>query len=326
MDLSEDLNFLAAAITAITGDYIFAIKIRSPDPSSNTQTRSRSPQPEWVWNEEKTDICDLSSFRDRTITWYYPPPDTREKGLLSIRYITGDKIKLSVDSSSSVLSLKEKIRDMEGKPIHTFRLIFGGKKLCDEKRLCDYDIARDDTIQLLREPASIMASQTPTAALLDKSLFDFKYNFDLTWLQDNGKMFKRGSEVYKRPYGWNRIAFNLGNNFDDLEWMNGDGDAAEEDWPVTYQGKKDVLFETLKDEEFDQGASCGLVRGIYSSPDPCVAEEWAPGFTYMEREFKVMIQSRVNMRDTRRVQGGKYFATDQAESIRPYGILIKRID
>ena len=323
MDLSEDLNFLAAATTAITGDYIFATKIRSPDPSSNTQTRSRSPQPEWVWNEEKTDVCDWSSFRDRTSTWYHPPPDTRERGLLSIRSITGEIFKVSLDSKSSVLSLKEKIFGMEGIPIHTFRLIFKGKKLCDEKRLCDYGIARDDTIQLVY---SMMASQTPIAAILDKSMFDFKYNYDLTWLHDNGKMFKRGREVYKRPYGWKRIAFNLGNNFTDLKWMDGEGDSVEDDWPVTYQGKKDVLFKALKDEEANQGGSCGLVRGIYSSPDPCVAEDWAPEFTYMDREFKVMIQSRVNMRDTRRVQGGKYFATDQAESIRPYGILIKRID
>ena len=83
---------------------------------------------------------------------------------------------------------------------------------------------------------------------------------------------------------------------------------------------KDKFYNMLKSEDGR------LVKGYYSCPDPKVAERSAAIFSFKSRQFKVMIQSRVNMNDTAIVGDQKFYSTANLENIRPVGLLIKSVD
>jgi large subunit ribosomal protein L40e len=66
-----------------------------------------------------------------------------------VRALNGKSLLVDVESSDSVEALKQKIQDQEGVPPDQQRLIFAGKQLEDGRTLADYDIHRDDMVQLI---------------------------------------------------------------------------------------------------------------------------------------------------------------------------------
>ena len=40
-------------------------------------------------------------------------------------------------------------------------------------------------------------------------------------MNDDGKTYIRGGRKYIRPYGWNRVALNVKDKYDDTEWIGG---------------------------------------------------------------------------------------------------------
>ena len=58
---------------------------------------------------------------------------------------------------------------------------------------------------------------------LDPAVLDPQYNFDFTYLKDDGTKYQRGGREYKKPYGWNRIALNVKNKYESREWLWEDG-------------------------------------------------------------------------------------------------------
>lgn len=44
---------------------------------------------------------------------------------------------------------------------------------------------------------------------MEDELFDLQYNFDFSNVKDDGQVFHRGGEVYRRPYGWKRLAIKV---------------------------------------------------------------------------------------------------------------------
>ena len=72
-----------------------------------------------------------------------------------------------------------------------------------------------------------------------------------------------------------------------------------------------------------RGSSTG--GGVYSTPDPEIAEEYAQDFKYRGKRYKVILQNRVNMEDTVHVEEKDYYVTKDENNIRPYGMLFKEV-
>ena len=157
----------------------------------------------------------------------------------------------------------------------------------------------------------------PRAYLLDPNIFDASKNCDFTWWQEDGQTYERENQVYNFPIGWSRIALNIEGKYDE--------------WPTAYHGRQELFHDILLAEEEDheeeeegheeeeEGRKSKREMGFYTAPDPLVAEESAPIFTFKSRNFKVMIQSRVNMNDTDTAMVGvghnDFYATKNQENI-----------
>ena len=349
MELSQNYEFLAAALTAVTGDLVLDTAV----PGDNTSIPDRY-NPEHLWHEKYKNSFDLEALDERVLTYYCPPQDEITEGsVLYIRTVTGVRLKLFIDLSSSVLSLKQKIQEKTGIHPDQQRLMAGGmNSLRSQYQDPDKDLFMNDlrpiasyqydmekyhnatdneneanhTIMLM-----LFGGRPPSALLLEEDLFDTSKNCDFTWLHDD-KIYRRGNFVYNRPYGWIRIE----DKYSDNRWFGEDPghgdqnyrtDGLKDEWPVAYHGSKDKFYNMLKSEDNDQEKEgVKLVKGYYSCPDPKVAEKSAASFSFKSREFKVMIQSRVNMNDTAIVGNQKFYSTANLENIRPVGLLIKSVD
>ena len=335
MDLSTDYEFLAAALTAVSGRLCLSSLVPGPNTKIPLPYNAENP---WInWSYAGKDFCKLEFISEIMQTWYCPriPPEPNpepeqmkmKENPLYIKTLTGKTITIFFKRSSLVFHLKQKIQDMEGIPLDQQRLVGGGAQMKDRLRISDYKIEDDNKIHLF-----LMLGGPPEPLLLDPKMFDTSKNCDFTWMQDNGQIYKRGNHVYKMPYGWNRIALNVKDNYDDNKWLGDDPGTdnfrvrgLKDEWPVAYHGKPEFFRDMLEDEEAIQGRKSRLEPGFYTAPDPRVAEESAPIFTFKSRKFKVMIQSRVNMNDTSVVRHKKFYVTENPENIRPCGLLIKQV-
>ena len=156
---------------------------------------------------------------------------------------------------------------------------------------------------------------------LDPAVLDPQYNFDFTNLKDDGTMYQRGGREYKRPYGWNKIALNVKNKFESRDWMEEGGG----EWVVSYHGTSKQNAEEIAKTKYDltKGQRFSQGRGIYSSSYLAIAEGYAKAFTFENKQYKVIIQNRVNLKGTD--QFGNVFVTKEEKDIRPYPLLYKKV-
>jgi len=322
MDLYTNRTFLAGALSALSNCKIVADNDLKTSSSLVSTTNIQS--------------FDLDSLHKHTLKWmpvFASDPADAGGMEIFVKTLTGKTITLYCESNEKIETLKIRIEMKERIPADQQRLICIGRQLEDARTLGDYMIQNKSTIHMvlaLRGGGEVSHS-------LDPDMLDPKYNFDFTNLSDGGKKFKRGDKVYKRPYGWNRIAFKVKNRYGDTKWLGGINGGIREDsiageWPVSYHGTNMNAAKLIAAEGFKlcKGKRFKFGHGIYSTPDYEVAEKYGKTFEFEGQKYKVIIQNRVNMMDTDTVEpsnrpGWEYFVTSKEENIRPYGILFKKI-
>ncbi|CAG8753621.1 18075_t:CDS:1, partial [Gigaspora rosea] len=218
--------------------------------------------------------------------------------------------------------VKQKIQDKENIPKNKQRLSFGGVLLEDFKTLSDYCIKKESTLYLiLRHGGGRIISY-----LSVKDFLDSQYDYDFTNVSDIGKTFMRGLIQYKRPCGWKRIALKVTGKYDNSndKWLGTANDA----WPVSYHGTAKHNAKSIAEEGYDLSKGKRFVygRGIYSTPDIHIAEQYASEFEFEGDKYVMVFQNRVNPANLQRfpVSNGEYWVSEKGEDVRPYGICIKR--
>ena len=339
MDVSTNKSFLAGALSALSGQSIVAQKDAktNPDPMEMSSmakalTEATSPM------DAASLIFSLDSLHKHTLQWVGDSqkvaalPSPTDIGI-KVKSLTGNFILLVVNPADTIAEVKAKIQEKEGIPSDQQRLFFTGTYLEDRKVVGDYSIESDSTLHLVLR----LRGGGPISHELDPKMLDEKYNYDFTNRTPEGQAFKRGDRTYQRPYGWKRIAMNVKDKYGGSTWLGGVGGGIREksnvgEWPVSYHGTRKEAAEAIAAAGFDlsKGKRFKYGKGIYSTPDPSEAERYATVFKWEDKDYKVMLQNRVNMDDTIVVpdgnrNGSEYFVTASEDHIRPYGILIKQV-
>ena len=91
---------------------------------------------------------------------------------------------------------------------------------------------------------------------MDEDILDEKYNYDFSDLEDDGTRYIRGGRKYIRPYGWNRVALNVKDKYDDTEWLGGvrgtiRTESVSREWPVSYHGTENAFAKDIAASGYD---------------------------------------------------------------------------
>ncbi|RGB38131.1 hypothetical protein C1646_756065 [Rhizophagus diaphanus] len=275
-------------------------------------------------------ILDLDTIYKKSLTRiekHNVPPkevttsDSNKLIQIFVKPLDGDSKSIFVDPSITVLEFKDIICAKFGSDIKMMRLIFNGKQLDDFKTLTSYNIQKGSTVQVLSKVVGGYDFYVISNDLLDPS-----YDYDFTNLRDNGTTFIRGMELYKRPYGWKRIALNVRKYGTDRKWLGKVGTNPYE-WPVSYHGTRPEFANSIAREGYllGRGVRFAYGMGIYSTPEINIAERYASQFDRYYARWKVVFQNRVNPVRLSMYHNNVYWVAQRDDDIRPYGLCIKKI-
>lgn len=259
------------------------------------------------------------------------PWGTKRCRELFIHTLTGKIISISSwEASDTVRDLKCKIQVIERIPTDQQRLTFAGKQLEDERTLSYYNIRVGVSLNLVLR---LRGGGCPTL-FVSPHLFDASYDYDYRNIMIDSSVFRRNNFVYNRPLGSRRYAIKVLKKYENDDWLGKNGVRTVSDgveWPVAYHGTKEMNILPILAEGFSLEKSQRFLygRGIYCTPHPKVALDYAEVFTFKGKQHSLIIQTRVDpaqlmivkTRD-KRVNHEEYWLLPDADAIRPYGICI----
>ncbi|KAK9957458.1 hypothetical protein ABG768_011702 [Culter alburnus] len=184
--------------------------------------------------------------------------------------------------------------------------------------------------------------------VIPDDFFDPNFDFDFTNMSESkSDECMRGDEPYKRPYGWMRFALKVRDKYPDGNAWLGTGGwrsrSAPGEWPVSYHGTGLQGAEGIIQSHYKAGDRQAYGRGIYSSPDIKVADDYAKSKKFTSQKngktYKVIMQNRVNPKKREIIKGRNFWLVRIPEgtsaekekeivesSIRPYGLLLKEVE
>ena len=180
-----------------------------------------------------------------------------------------------------------------------------------------------------------MSSHHPRPDMLDADELDPRYDYDFSNLQDDGKTYMRGGFVYRRPYGWKRLAIKVVGRYKDDRWLGPNGIRTQQvsrEWPVAYHGTNLMRANQIASKGFKPGPRCKYGKGIYTSPSLEMVEKlYAQEFTHEGKSYKIVLQNRVNPKSLKVIPasqtgvGADYWLSPSGSDVRAYGVLIREV-
>ena len=304
--LSEDQKLLVAAISAMIDVKIDGAKLNPPLESSVS-----------LFDHHLRTFCygSIGEMNELNATFE-----------VYIKYLTGKTTVCTVDRFKTVEELKDMIQEMENIPINRQRLIFTGTRLEDGKKLVDYGISSGSVLHMVLVSVE---GDLNESLILNLSTLDRQHNYDFTKIDDGAKEFKRGGHKYVRPCGWKRFAINVTEKYSDTIWLRQTNEAGE--WPVSYHGTGRNQDRTLAIEGYalTEEKAFPFSHGIYSTPDPKLAEKYSVKFSFNNANYLVILQNRLNPTTSKKISSetngaAEYWISPSSADIRPYGICIRK--
>jgi ubiquitin C len=99
--------------------------------------------------EDDRTLADLNIWKESTLLLVLHPANTGGRLPIFVNGTSGKRIRLQVNSSDTIDNIKVKIYEVDGtRPIQQ-RLLYNGKTMQDERTLADYNVQKEDTLDMI---------------------------------------------------------------------------------------------------------------------------------------------------------------------------------
>ena len=106
-----------------------------------------------------------------------------------VKTLTGKTINIQVEPANTILELKNKIHDKEGIPQERQRLIFSGKELINDRKVADYKIQNESTLNLVLRPIGGCIYSKEINIKFIKDQYDTNKSYASIFIQENEELY-----------------------------------------------------------------------------------------------------------------------------------------
>ncbi|KAI1711215.1 poly(ADP-ribose) polymerase catalytic domain-containing protein [Ditylenchus destructor] len=268
---------------------------------------------------------------------------TNDTFQITVENTDGTTYRLSVHSKMTVFELKKIIRNRTKGLVKNQKLFFEGNDMkIHEWTLSLYGIENVSGIthriqlKVFHDELIETFPLKHIHAAIGVKYLSPKWHVDLRNVTDNGKTRFRGGSAYNRPLGCMRFGIRVLGKYNrgkDNTWLGLKGvdrirTNTDGEWPVAYHGTNEQSVLSILEEGFrlDKGTRFLYGHGIYCTPDPLTALEYAFKSVYQGEELQLIIQCRVDPAKMRVVAQpsqtglGEYWLMPSGHDIRPYAV------